>query len=162
MPWAVLVQIFEPYYPKAKTGRPPIGIRAVPHTHYLQQWFRLSDPAMEEALEDVQMYRDFAKLDGATARLHDETTIVRFRHLLERHDLAVDMLRVACSSRPAPLLAIATFPSHLFQCVFESKGINGSVLWRRKCGLFDGEGRSLRKSNEPARSLPFGTEACGL
>ena len=62
--------------------------------HYLQQWFGLSDPAMEEQLHDVPLYREFAKLDGIAARLPDETTILRFRHLLERHNLAVDMLRV--------------------------------------------------------------------
>ena len=49
---------------------------------------------MEEALHDVPLYREFAQLDGATAPLPDETTILRFRHLLEEHDLAVDMLRV--------------------------------------------------------------------
>ncbi|MGH6611325.1 MAG: IS5 family transposase [Burkholderiaceae bacterium] len=94
VPWAVLVQIVEPHYPKAKTGRPPIGIETMLRIHYLQQWFGLSDPAMEEALHDVPLYREFAKLHGATARLPDETTILRFRHLLERYDLAVDMLRV--------------------------------------------------------------------
>jgi IS5 family transposase len=93
VPWAVLVQIVEPHYPKAKTGRPPFGIEAMLRIHYLQQWFGLSDPAMEEALHDVPLYREFAKL-GSMARLPDETTILRFRHLLERHDLAVDMLRV--------------------------------------------------------------------
>ena len=94
VPWGVLVQIVEPHYPKAKTGRPPFGIETMLRIHYLQQWFGLSDPAMEEALHDVPLYREFARLDGATARLPDETTILRFRHLLERHDLAVDMLRV--------------------------------------------------------------------
>jgi IS5 family transposase len=94
VPWAVLVQIVEPYYPKAKTGRPPFGIETMLRIHYLQQWFGLSDPAMEEALHDVPLYREFAKLDGATARLPDETTILRFRHLLEKHNMAVDMLRV--------------------------------------------------------------------
>ncbi|NUZ09149.1 IS5 family transposase [Piscinibacter koreensis] len=94
VPWAVLVQIVEPYYPKAKTGRPPFGIATMLRIHYLQQWFGLSDPAMEEALHDVPLYREFAKLDGVAARLPDETTILRFRHLLERHNLAVDMLRV--------------------------------------------------------------------
>ena len=94
VPWSVLVQIAEPHYPKAKTGRPPFGIQTMLRIHYLQQWFGLSDPAMEEALHDVPLYREFAKLDGATTRLPDETTILRFRHLLERHDLAVDMLRV--------------------------------------------------------------------
>jgi len=94
VPWAVLVQIVEPHYPKAKTGRPPFGIQTMLRIHYLQQWFGLSDPAMEEALHDVPLYREFAKLEGATARLPDETTILRFRHLLEKHNLAGDMLRV--------------------------------------------------------------------
>ncbi|MBC7942398.1 MAG: IS5 family transposase, partial [Chitinophagaceae bacterium] len=94
VPWDVLVQIVEPHYPKSKTGRPPFGIQTMLRIHYLQQWFGLSDPAMEEALHDVPLYREFAKLDGVTARLPDETTILRFRHLLEKHDLAVDMLRV--------------------------------------------------------------------
>jgi transposase, IS5 family len=94
VPWGVLVQIVEPHYPKAKTGRPPFGIETMLRIHYLQQWFGLSDPAMEEALHDVPLYREFAKLDGVTARLPDETTILRFRHLLEKYDLAVDMLRV--------------------------------------------------------------------
>ena len=61
--------------------------------HYLQQWFALSDPAMEEALHDMPVFREFAK-PGDVARLPDETTILRFRHLLEKHDLATDMLRV--------------------------------------------------------------------
>jgi transposase, IS5 family len=94
VPWSVLVQIVEPHYPRAKTGRPPFGIETMLRIHYLQQWFGLSDPAMEEALHDVPLYREFAKLEGVTARLPDETTILRFRHLLERHELAVDMLRV--------------------------------------------------------------------
>lgn len=94
VPWDVLVQIVQPHYPKAKTGRPPFGIQTMLRIHYLQQWFGLSDPAMEEALHDVPLYREFARLDGALDRLPDETTILRFRHLLERHDLAVDMLRV--------------------------------------------------------------------
>ncbi len=94
VPWTVLVQIVEPYYPKSKTGRPPFGIETMLRIHYLQQWFGLSDPAMEEALHDVPLYREFAKLEGVTSRLPDETTILRFRHLLEKHNLAVDMLRV--------------------------------------------------------------------
>ena len=53
VPWAVLVQIVAPYYPKAKTGRPPFGVETMLRIHYLQQWFGLSDPAMEEALHDV-------------------------------------------------------------------------------------------------------------
>jgi IS5 family transposase len=94
VPWSALVQVVEPYYPKAKTGRPPFGIETMLRIHYLQQWFALSDPAMEEALHDMPVFREFAKLGEGVTRLPDETTILRFRHLLEKHDLATDMLRV--------------------------------------------------------------------
>ena len=94
VPWAALVQVVQPYYPKAKTGRPPFGIETMLRIHYLQQWFALSDPAMEEALHDMPVFREFAKLGDGVTRLPDETTILRFRHLLEKHDLATDMLRV--------------------------------------------------------------------
>ena len=94
VPWAALVQIVEPYYPRAKTGRPPFGIETMLRIHYLQQWFALSDPAMEEALHDMPVFREFARLGDGVTRLPDETTILRFRHLLEKHDLAIDMLRV--------------------------------------------------------------------
>lgn len=94
VPWAALVAIVAPHCPKAKTGRPPFAVETMLRIHYLQQWFGLSDPAMEEALHDVALYREFARVDGVMARLPDETTILRFRHLLERHDLAPDMLRL--------------------------------------------------------------------
>ena len=94
VPWSALVQVVEPYYPKAKTGRPPFPIETMLRVHYLQQWFALSDPAMEEALHDMPVFREFACLGEGVERLPDETTILRFRHLLEKHDLATDMLRV--------------------------------------------------------------------
>ncbi|WP_046116153.1 IS5 family transposase [Aquincola tertiaricarbonis] len=94
VPWSALVQVVEPYYPKAKTGRPPFPIETMLRVHYLQQWFALSDPAMEEALHDMPVFREFARLGEGVERLPDETTILRFRHLLEKHDLATDMLRV--------------------------------------------------------------------
>jgi IS5 family transposase len=94
VPWVVLVKIVAPHYPKAKTGRPPFPIETMLRIHYMQQWFGLSDPAMEEALHDMPLLREFAKFDGVLDRLPDETTILRFRHLLEKCDLAPDMLRV--------------------------------------------------------------------
>ncbi|MDQ2734752.1 MAG: IS5 family transposase [Pseudomonadota bacterium] len=94
VPWAALVQIVEPHCSKAKTGRPPFAVATMLRIHYMQQWFGLSDPAMEEALHDVPLYREFAKIGMGMARLPDETTILRFRHLLERHNLAPDMLRL--------------------------------------------------------------------
>jgi IS5 family transposase len=68
VPWGALVQIVAPHYPKAKTGLPPFGIETMLRTHYLQQWFGLSDPAMEEALHDVPLYREFAIDDGRRCR----------------------------------------------------------------------------------------------
>jgi len=94
VPWTALVQIVEPHCPRAKTGRPPFAVETMLRIHYLQQWFGLSDPAMEEALHDVSLYREFAKVGEGMSRLPDETTILRFRHLLERHALAPDMLRL--------------------------------------------------------------------
>ncbi len=92
VPWADLTMLIEPHYPKGKTGRPPFGIATMLRIHFMQQWFGFSDPAMEEALHDTPMYREFAGLDAGITRLPDETTILRFRHLLERHHLAGPML----------------------------------------------------------------------
>lgn len=92
VPWVDLIALIEPHYPKARTGRPPMGIDVMLRIHLLQQWFGLSDPAMEEALHDVPLYREFAGLEGPMRRLPDESTILRFRHLLEAHGLAAQML----------------------------------------------------------------------
>lgn len=94
IPWALLIALIEPHYPKPSTkgGRPAIGLETMLRIHFLQQWFNLSDPAMEEHLHDVPLYREFARLDDIRARLPDETTILRFRHLLEKHGLAQQIL----------------------------------------------------------------------
>jgi IS5 family transposase len=92
VPWLKLIALIELHYPTGRTGRPPFPIATMLHIHFMQQWFGLSDPAMEEALYDVPLYRDFAGLDGGMTRLPDESTILRFRHLLEAHGLAAQML----------------------------------------------------------------------
>ena len=92
VPWKDLTALIEPHYPKGKTGRPPMGIDVMLRVHLLQQWFGLSDPAMEEALHDVPLYREFAGLEGPMRRLPDESTILRFRHLLEKHNLGEAIL----------------------------------------------------------------------
>jgi IS5 family transposase len=92
VPWRKLIALIEPHYPKGKTGRPPFPIATMLRIHFLQQWFSLSDPAMEEALHDIPLYREFALLDAGMTRLPDESTILRFRHLLEAHELSVGML----------------------------------------------------------------------
>ncbi|BBQ03440.1 hypothetical protein BSFA1_85680 (plasmid) [Burkholderia sp. SFA1] len=72
VPWSRLIELIEPHYPKGKTGRPPFPVATMLHIHFIQQWFSLSDPAMEEALYDVPPYCEFAGLDGAMPRLPDE------------------------------------------------------------------------------------------
>ena len=91
VPWAQLVGLIAPYAPEGKTGRPPFALESVLRVHFMQQWFTLSDPAMEEALHDVPLFRQFANLSWDN-RLPDESTILRFRHLLERHKLAEQIL----------------------------------------------------------------------
>jgi len=91
VPWAALVTLIAPYYPEGRTGRPPFALETMLRTHFLQQWFSLSDPAMEEAFFDVPLYREFAQLD-CCGRLPDESTILRFRHRLEKHKLAEGIL----------------------------------------------------------------------
>ena len=78
VPWAELLALIEPHAPKGKTGRPPFPLSGMLRIHFMQQWFGLSDPAMEEALHEVPLYREFARLDAGISRLPDETTILRF------------------------------------------------------------------------------------
>ncbi|MBC7444290.1 MAG: IS5 family transposase, partial [Polaromonas sp.] len=91
VPWAALVALIAPYYPEGRTGRPPFALETMLRTHFLQQWRSLSDPAMEEAFFDTPLYREFAQLD-ANGRMPDESTILRFRHRLEKHKLADALL----------------------------------------------------------------------
>jgi IS5 family transposase len=93
VPWTALVDLVAPYAPEGRRGRPPFSVETMLRIHFMQQWFTLSDPAMEEALHDVPLFRDFAGLGGWTDRLPDETTILRFRHLLEKHKLAPEILK---------------------------------------------------------------------
>jgi transposase, IS5 family len=87
VPWSELVALIAPHCPEGRRGRPPFNVEAMLRIHFMQQWFNLSDPAMEEALHDVPLFRDFAGLGGWADRLPDESTILRFRHLLEAKKL---------------------------------------------------------------------------
>jgi transposase, IS5 family len=87
------VALVSPYLPEGKRGRPPFPCETMLRIHFMQQWFALSDPAMEEALHDMPVFREFAGLGGWDERLPDESTILRFRHVLEKHKLAVQILQ---------------------------------------------------------------------
>ena len=87
MPWAALVELIAPYYPEGRTGRPPFSLLTMLRIHFMQQWFTLPDPAMEEAFFDTPLLREFAQLEEL-ARLPDESTILRIHHRLETQKLA--------------------------------------------------------------------------
>ena len=94
VPWGELVSLIAPHAPTsgAKGGRPPFAVETLLRIHFLQQWFNLSDPAMEESLYDMALFREFVGLDAGEDNLPDESTILRFRHLLQTHNLSVQIL----------------------------------------------------------------------
>ena len=92
MPWAELQAQVEPHYSKGETGRKPVGLAIMLSVYFLQQWFELSDPGVEDALYESSVLRRFAGVDLGRAPAPDETTILNFRHLLEEHDLCGQML----------------------------------------------------------------------
>jgi IS5 family transposase len=94
VPWSELVSLITPHAPtrSAKGGRPPFPVETMLRIHFIQQWFNLSDPAMEQALYDTPMFREFAGLDMGEEHLPDESTILRFRHMLEAHNLSLQIL----------------------------------------------------------------------
>jgi IS5 family transposase len=88
MPWRELAAVIEPVYPKPDgAGRPPVGVERMLRMHCLQQWFNLSDPAVEEALYDSRAMRRFGGIDLGREPVPDATTICKFRHLLEAHQV---------------------------------------------------------------------------
>jgi IS5 family transposase len=87
VPWARLVPLVEPHYPQGKRGRPPIGIERMLRIYFLQQWYGLADEALEDALYESQSMRMFAGIDLSVESVPDATTLLNFRHLLERHNL---------------------------------------------------------------------------
>src|SRR5499427_5655848 len=92
VPWKALLKVIEPFYPVAGRGRRPYALEAMLRVHLMQNWFALSDPAMEEALYEIAPLRNFAGLN-LNEPIPDETTILNFRHLLEEHELAEDILK---------------------------------------------------------------------
>lgn len=87
VPWQQLCALIEPVYPKPGRGRPPVGLERMLRIYFLQLWFNLSDPGVEEALYDSAAMRQFAGIDLGREPVPDETTVCKFRHLLERHEL---------------------------------------------------------------------------
>jgi IS5 family transposase len=87
IPWDELIKDIKEYYPKAANGRQPMPLARMLRIYFMQQWYGLSDPAMEDALYDIESMRRFAYIDLGNDEVPDETTILHFRHLLEKHKL---------------------------------------------------------------------------
>ena len=92
VPWRRLVTLIEPHYPNGARGRPPQGIERMLRVYFLQQWYGLADEALEDAIYDSQAMRLFVGIDLSTEGVPDATTLLKFRHLLERHDLTRGIL----------------------------------------------------------------------
>ena len=94
VPWTALLALIEPHYPKlGRPGRQPYPIATMLRIHFLQQWYALSDPAVEEALYDSASMRRFVGIDLGREPAPDETTVCKFRHLLEKHGLAKELFK---------------------------------------------------------------------
>jgi transposase, IS5 family len=93
VPWPKLLRVVERHYPRAGNGRPPMSLEKMLRIYFLQQWFNLSDPAMEDALYDIESLRRFAGIELGQDEVPDETTILNFRHLLERQGLTKKLFK---------------------------------------------------------------------
>lgn len=87
IPWSRLISLIEPHYPKPGKGRRPLGLEKMLRIYFLQQWFDLSDPGAEDAIYDSESMRRFVGIELGEDKVPDETTILNFRHLLEKHEL---------------------------------------------------------------------------
>ncbi len=87
VPWAQFCGLIEPHYPKAGNGRPPVGLERMLRMYLIANWFNLADEACEDALYDIPAFREFCRIDLGRERVPDATTLLKFRHLLEQHQI---------------------------------------------------------------------------
>ena len=142
VPWSELVALIAPYYPEGKSGRPPFALETMLRVYFMQQWFGLSDPAMEEALHDVPLYCQFAQLDPGLSRLPDESTILRFRHLLEAGDLSQQIMAAINATLAAKGLLLKT------GTVVDATLIAAPSSTKNKDGERDPEMHQTKKGNQ--------------
>src|ERR1039458_5988137 len=108
VPWPGLEALVRPHYAKAGNGRQPVGLSIMLRTYFVQQWFNLSDPGVEEAMYESAALRRFVGVDLGIAPAADETTVLRFRHLLEKQDLGGLMLEAVNVHLEARGIRVAT------------------------------------------------------
>jgi len=142
VPWAELEALVEPHYPKAGNGRRPVGLQIMLRTYFMQQWFDLSDPGVEEALYESATLRRFAGVDLGVAPAPDETTVLRFRHLLEKHDLGGEMLETVNRHLEAKGIRIAT------GTIIDASIVHAPSSTKNAAGKRDPEMHQTKKGNQ--------------
>jgi transposase, IS5 family len=142
VPWAALCALIDPVYSKGTTGRPPVGLERMLRIYFLQQWFNLSDPAVEEALYDSIAMRSFVGIDLGREPAPDETTILRFRHLLESHDLGKRLFEEVGRHLQAQGLKVAT------GTIVDATIISAPSSTKNKTGTRDPEMHQTKKGKQ--------------
>src|ERR1035437_7865378 len=142
VPWAELQALVEPHYAKAGLGRRPVGLAIMLRTYFVQQWFNLSDPGVEEAFYESAALRRFVGVDLGVAPAPDETTICRFRHLLEKHDVGGEMLDTVNYHLEAKGIRIAT------GTIVDATIIHAPSSTKKARGERDPEMHQTRKGNQ--------------
>ncbi|MFP6862844.1 IS5 family transposase [Pseudomonas sp.] len=140
VPWKGLIALIEPHYPKGEGGRPAYPLMAMLRVHLMQNWFGYSDPAMEEALYETTILRQFAGL--SLERIPDETTILNFRRLLEKHELAAGILAVINGYLGDRGLSLRQ------GTIVDATLINAPSSTKNKDGKRDPEMHSTKKGNQ--------------
>jgi IS5 family transposase len=142
VPWGGLVALVQPHYPKGANGRPPVGLDRLLRLYFLQQWFNLSDPGLEDALYESAALRRFAGIDLGREPVPDETTICNFRHLLERHDLGQSMLQMVNEYLAACGIKVAT------GTIVDATIVHAPSSTRNEQGKRDPEMHQVKKGNQ--------------
>ena len=142
VPWSDLESLVEPHYPKAGNGRRPVGLGIMLRTYFVQQWFNLSDPGVEEALYDSAGLRRFVGVDLGRAPAPDETSVCRFRHLLETHDLGGAVLDAVNHHLASKGIRITT------GTIVDATIIHAPSSTKNQSGERDPEMHQTRKGNQ--------------
>ena len=142
VPWKRLCALIAPHYPTGEGGRPPIPLERMLRIYFLQQWFNLSDPGVEEALYDMVSMRTFAGIDLGDAPAPDETTVCKFRHLLEQNDLGPAILREVNQFLASRKVKISTGK------IVDATIIEASSSTKNSSGERDPEMHQTKKGNE--------------
>src|SRR6266850_1185124 len=142
VPWSVLESLVRPHYAKAGNGWQPVGLSIMLRTYFVQQWFNLSDPGVEEAFYESAALRRFVGVDLGVAPAPDETTVCRFRHLLEKHDLGGLMLEAVNVYLEAKGIRIAT------GTIVDATIIHAPSSTKNQSGERDPEMHQTRKGNQ--------------